>query len=315
MKVRIAPRNVTNLYSVTSVTPFAGIQDYTEGIYNGDPSIPHDVAQKNQHNFLLDEVGAREDFKLLEIGCGLGTLLETARERGVHAVGITISEHQVAKCREKGLDVRLLNYLDLPYEFDNSFDGVIANGSLEHFCQPEDALNGNQDGIYRNMFEIFARVLNPTSDFQKVATTAIHFRRAHVDPRVILRNPFLNIRDAEAFHFSVLHYGYGGYYPVKEQLQRCADGIFELIKEVDGTEDYRLTADHWCREYKKAALTNTSFIGETLKHLLRRPLHTLWAAASYVGPESWPWQFRGDNPPTRLYRQTWQRKGNESSRP
>ncbi len=303
----IAPRNVVNLYDVTGVTPFAGIQDYTEGIYHGDSSISHDVAQKNQHNYLLDELGAGEGFRLLEVGCGLGTLLETAKNRGVVGTGITISEDQVSQCQAKGLDVRLLNYKSLPRDFDGSFDGVIANGSLEHFCQPEEARDGYQNEVYGKMFGIFARVLDHTSPHQRVATTAIHFRGGHMDPKKVLKSPFLQIFDPEAFHLSILHRGYGGYYPVNGQLEECAKDYFELVNKVEGTEDYRFTADHWCKEYKRAILTNLEFIRETFKKFSKRPIHTLWAAASFAGPESWAWQFRGDNPLTGLYRHTWQR--------
>src|SRR3989344_9424731 len=100
-KTIIAPRKVVNLYDVTSVTPLIGIEDYTDGIYNWDVSLDHASAQKNQHTYLLNEVGAEEGFRLLDIGCGLGTLLETARERGVRGTGITISESQTLACRKK----------------------------------------------------------------------------------------------------------------------------------------------------------------------------------------------------------------------
>ena len=149
----IAPRNVVSLYEVTGVTPLAGIEDYIEGIYNGDLSLNHDVAQKNQHNYLLDEIGTKEGFKLLDVGCGLGTLLETAKEKGVQGVGITISEDQVRRCRNKGLDVHLFNYKHLPSEWNERFDGIIANGSLEHFCQPEEAIEGKQNRIYREILK------------------------------------------------------------------------------------------------------------------------------------------------------------------
>ena len=304
---KIAPKNVVNLYDLAGITLLAGIQDYTDGIYNGDPSIPYDTAQKNQHNYLLDELGAGEGFRLLEVGCGLGTLLETAKERGVIGTGITISEDQVSKCRAKGLNVHLLNYKDLPDEFDKSFDGIIANGSLEHFCQPEEAMAGEQNSIYKKMFKVFARVLDSDSDSQRVATTAIHVREEQMDPRKVLRNPFLQIFNPEGFHFSILHRGYGGYYPIKGQLEACASGEFALVKEVEATEDYRFTTDHWRKKLKKASLTNVRFIRETLRHLLKRPIHTTWAIASDVGPESWHWQFRGDNPPVKLYRHTWQK--------
>jgi cyclopropane-fatty-acyl-phospholipid synthase len=303
----VAPENVVNFYDLAGITLLAGIQDYTEGIYDGDPSLPYDTAQNNQHNYLLDELGAGEGFRLLDVGCGLGTLLETAKERGVIGTGITISEDQVSKCRAKGLTVHLLNYKDLPNEFEKSFDGIIANGSLEHFCQPEEAMAGKQHSIYKHMFKAFARVLDSDSDSQRVVTTALHFREEHIDPRKFLRNPFLQIFNPEDFHSSILHRGYGGYYPIQGQLEACASGEFALIKEVEATEDYRFTVDHWRKKLKKASLTNVRFIRETLRHLLKRPIHTTWAIASYVGPESWLWQFRGDNPPAKLYRHTWQR--------
>ncbi len=308
VKTTIAPKNVVDLYEVTELTPLAGIEDYTEGIYNGNPSLCHDIAQKNQHNYLLDEVGARENFKLLDIGCGLGTLLETARERGVEGVGITISESQTAKCKEKGLNVHLLNYKDIPYEWSGQFDCIVANGSLEHFCQPEDAIAGMQNQIYREMFNIFAKLLNQKSDSQRVATTAIHFCGRAIDPRKFLRNPFLQIFDSEGFHSSVLHKGYGGYYPVHGQLEECANDTFELINEVDGTEDYRITSEYWRNEYKKALFSNRNFIRKMLGHFLKRPAHTFWVVMSHTVFQSWPWQFRGENPRTVLYRHTWQRK-------
>jgi len=300
----IAPRNVVNLYDVTSVTPLAGIEDYTDGIYNGDAFLNHLVAQKNQHNSLLDEIGVEKGFRFLDIGCGLGTLLETARERGVDGIGITISESQVARCKEKGLDVHLMNYKNLPKEWSRRFDGIIANGSLEHFCQPEDALRGNQNGIYRKMFEIFVEVLNKESAGM-VATTAIHFRNKHIHPRKLLRNPFLQIFDNEGFHPAILYRGYGGYYPVSGQLEECAKGKFNLINEVDGTQDYRITSEHWTKEYKKVLFHNSKFRRELFRHFLKRPFHTFWVASSYIGFESWQWQFRGENPPTKLLRQTW----------
>ena len=303
----IVPENVVNLYDLTGITPLAGIQDYTDGIYNGNPSIPHDVAQKKQHEYLLDEIGAREGFRLLEVGCGLGTLLETARERGVRGVGITISEDQVSQCRDKGLDVRLHNYKDLPEEFTHSLDGVIANGSLEHFSQPEDAIAGKQDKIYQTMFEIFARVLDPESESQRVATTAIHFNGNPINPRKFIKNPLLQVFDSEGFHASILHQSYGGFYPVENQLKRCASQYFRMLKEVNGTDDYRITSEHWCKEYGRALFTNPKFMLAIGKHFLKRPIHTVLTAASYVGPESWAWQFRGDNPPAKLYRHTWER--------
>jgi len=301
----IAPKNVVNLYDITGITPLAGIQDYTEGIYNGDPSMDYGQAQKNQHNYLLDEIGAEEGFRLLDVGCGLGTLLETAEERGVIGTGITISEDQAERCRAKGLDVHLLNYRHIPDEWTGRFDGIIANGSIEHFCQPEDALEGVQNDIYIEMFEIFHKLLDPKSVSQRVASTVAHFGERTVDPKKILRHPFLQVFDPEGFYSSILHRGYGGYYPKKGQLRECAKGHFKLIREVEGTEDYHLTSEHWADKYKQALFSDKEFQKQLLRHLFNRPMHTIWTASSFVGLQAWPWQFRGNNPPARLYRHTW----------
>ena len=93
----IAPKNVIRLYRITGITPIAGICDYTDGIYNGNAALDHETAQKNQHNYLLDEIGAKEkNYRLLDVGCGLGTLLQTAKERGLDGTGITISAEQAS---------------------------------------------------------------------------------------------------------------------------------------------------------------------------------------------------------------------------
>src|SRR6476620_1677799 len=108
--------------------PPCGLLDYTEGIYHGDSTTPYEVAQKNQINYVLNEVGCTAGTRLLEIGCGNGNLLEAARERRASATGITISPEQVRLCTSRGLDVRLLNYLDLNDSFMQQFDAVVANG-------------------------------------------------------------------------------------------------------------------------------------------------------------------------------------------
>jgi len=47
--------------------------------------------------------------KVLDIGCGDGLLLSALAQKGVSAFGIDISEEGVKKCREKGLDVSVVD--------------------------------------------------------------------------------------------------------------------------------------------------------------------------------------------------------------
>lgn len=303
-------RTVVDCYDLLGLSLLCGIEDYTEGVYGGDPARPYEEAQRRQHDHLLDELGAGRGFRLLDVGCGTGTLLRRARERGAEAVGITISPRQVEMGKARGLDVRLMSYAAVGKSFPRTFDGIVANGSIEHFCQPEDALAGRQDGVYRAMFEAFHGALRPGSPSRRVVTTVIHFRAEPAAPRRLLAPSWRHLfGDRAAFHLSVLHHGYGGYYPVRGQLARCAAPLFACAAEEDGTEDYRLTSEEWLRRIHAAMRRNGAFRRRLAAHFFHRPRHTAYFALSFFGPQSWPWQFRGAPPPTVLYRHTWQAAG------
>src|SRR5687768_10066689 len=111
----------------------AGVLDYTEGYYNGDRALSYENAQHRQISYLLDEIGCQKGSRILDIGCGNGTLLDEVRRRGATGVGVTISPQQVQCCTRRGLDVRLNNYRTLSDDWNARFDAVVANGSIEHF--------------------------------------------------------------------------------------------------------------------------------------------------------------------------------------
>jgi cyclopropane-fatty-acyl-phospholipid synthase len=287
--------------------PACGLFDLTEGIYHGNPKTPYEQAQANQFDYLLDEVRCEQGRRVLDIGCGYGTLLERIRQRNAEGVGITISAEQMRCCRQKNLDVQLLDYCMIPDEWDRRFDGVIANGSIEHFVQPIDAVAGRSDDIYRHLFARVHRLIDINSTARRIATTAIHFFRKPADPLDLLRNPFALRWGSDNFHWAVLERGWGGYYPEVGQLRRCAEGYFDLIEEVDGTEDYRLTSEEWLRRLRQAMLSLrvVKIAFRSLPVLVRSPLQFLTLLLSLLLSESWNWQFRPPNPPARLLRQTW----------
>ncbi|MBV8312258.1 MAG: class I SAM-dependent methyltransferase, partial [Planctomycetaceae bacterium] len=67
---------VTCYLAVDRFFPACGLFDLTEGIYHGDPETPFEQAQINQHDYLLDQVLCGPGRRVLDIGCGSGTLLE-----------------------------------------------------------------------------------------------------------------------------------------------------------------------------------------------------------------------------------------------
>ncbi|MBI2479278.1 MAG: class I SAM-dependent methyltransferase [Planctomycetia bacterium] len=302
---------VVDCYEVIDqILPECGILDLTEGMYFGDPSTPYDVAQQNQVNWLLDQVQCEQGSRLLEIGCGNGSLLETAQGRGAQAVGITVSPQQVERCRQRGLSVHLLDYRDIDESWDATFDCIVANGSMEHFVQPSDAASGQQDAIYREFFKSCHRILDPRSSSGRIAATVIHFDHFRPDPDELMRNPIRYVPLSARFHMALLERVMGGYYPSGDQLSRCAAPCFELLEAVNGTEDYRLTSEDWLRRIRRGFLSRKiapRMLRRLVPRLRKRPLHTVMAL-SLLFTASWQWQFRGHHPPTRLLRSVWQRK-------
>jgi cyclopropane-fatty-acyl-phospholipid synthase len=88
---------------------------------------PLQAAQERKIRALLDRLELKPGQRLLEIGCGWGSLAEiAARDYGVHVTGLTLSAEQKAyadeRLREAGLSaqvsIELLDYRDLTGEFD-----------------------------------------------------------------------------------------------------------------------------------------------------------------------------------------------------
>ena len=83
-------------------------------------------AQARKIHLLLDRLELKPNQKLLEIGCGWGTLAIEAARRGINVVGLTLSTEQKAwadrKIAEAGLservEIRLQDYRDTAEQFD-----------------------------------------------------------------------------------------------------------------------------------------------------------------------------------------------------
>ena len=92
------------------------------------------------------------------------------------------------------------------------------------------------------------------------------------------------------------------------QLKRCAQGYFSLAIEVDGTEDYHWTSEEACRRAWQGLWrrkTGPKIWRRLLGHFLRHPRQTVAMFFCLFFAQSWQWQFRGEDAPTRLLRQIW----------
>lgn len=116
-------------------------------------------AQQHKTELVLKKMRLQSGQKILDIGCGWGELsLRAAEQYGVKALGITLSEEQYAKMRQRiseaglegDVEARLINYLDLS-EPEGSFDRVISVGMFEHVGQ----------ACFRDYFKKVAALLKP----------------------------------------------------------------------------------------------------------------------------------------------------------
>jgi cyclopropane-fatty-acyl-phospholipid synthase len=307
-RARVAPTDLVKLcYTLIHAGEAAGVRDLADGEFRPEDTCLEDGIRR-QLNYLLDQVGCnRPGFRLLEIGCGYGTLLQEAEKRGAAVVGVNISPEQVEFCRRQGSNVYCCTYRDLLNTPDwyGKFDGVIANGSLEHWVQPEDVIEGRMNRIYRESFRIAEKMLDPDLPEARYVTTAIH-TPAQMRPEDLLKPWYRQPKATAQRHFSLLHHWMGGYYPVEGQLETSAAPYFSLVDEMDGTLGYKIANDFRMVTLKKALRSNPRAIARLTRALLRHPWVTATMYQCFFREKSWDWQFQGDSPPTKLLRQTWQ---------
>lgn len=86
---------------------------------------------------LLGEFEAyRNTSKLLDIGCGYGFFLETAKQNNWDVTGVEITDDAVKACTSKGLRMHH-GTLETAHFQDETFDVIVLIETIEHVIQPE----------------------------------------------------------------------------------------------------------------------------------------------------------------------------------
>lgn len=97
-------------------------------------------AQRNKVKYILKKLNLNKGDTLLDIGCGWGELIiDAAKNYGVKATGITLSEEQVKKVNdrikesnlENLVEVKIMDYRELLKE-DKKFNRIVSVGMMEH---------------------------------------------------------------------------------------------------------------------------------------------------------------------------------------
>jgi trans-aconitate methyltransferase len=83
--------------------------------------------------------------RILDLGCGEGSLTEKIAAAGATVVGVDASAEMIAAATARGLDARLIDAERLPFE--REFDAVFSNAAL-HWVRDHDAMLA---GVHRSL--------------------------------------------------------------------------------------------------------------------------------------------------------------------
>ena len=142
-RIGVARKNVAHHYDI-SPELYDLFLDETKQYtcaYFRRPDMSLEEAQAAKMAHIGGKLLLRPGLRVLDIGCGFGTLaLTLARDHGVKVTGITLSEVQLAeaqrRAREAGLEGQVEFRLQDYRTVEESYDRVVSVGMMEHVGLP-----------------------------------------------------------------------------------------------------------------------------------------------------------------------------------
>ena len=218
--------------------------------YFESPDDSIDDAQRRKMDYICRKLRLKSGERLLDIGCGWGQLVvHAARNYGVEAVGVTLSQNQVefatGRIRAAGLEGRCrVEYRDYREVRDSQgFDKISCVGMIEHLGE--------------SMLPVFFRgawdLLKPGGVFLNHAITRLAtvpaqrwrlFARKYVFP------------DGELL-------------PINTTLHAAERAGFEVRDVESLREHYVLTLTHWLRRLEANRDAAVELVGETTYRVFR----------------------------------------------
>lgn len=182
-----------------------------------------DKAQEAKLDLICKKLKLKKGMKILDIGCGWGSLAKWAAEKyKVKVVGVTVSKEQAKLARKicKGLpvEIRLQDYRKL----NEKFDRIVSVGMFEHVGYKN----------YRTYMKTVNRCLKPNGLFL-LHTIGRNTSSTTVDPWI----------SKYIFPNSML--------PSAEQITKASEGIFVLEDWHSFGPDYDKTLMAWHNNFVK----------------------------------------------------------------
>lgn len=198
---------------------------YSSAMWAG-PEDCLESAQKRKIDYHLNYVCTRRVRRLLDIGCGWGSLIAQALDSGraESAVGLTLSPAQAAYIsdrRDSRTSVQLGDWRD--HCPASSYDAIVSIGAIEHFVRPETSA-GDRVKIYRHFFDSCRSWLAKDG---RMSLQSIVYGAGAFAPGAI----------ATVFPESDL--------PRLSEIIRACEGLFEVVSLRSDRADYARTVREW----------------------------------------------------------------------
>ena len=102
-----------------------------------------------QQELLKALTGYTQGRRLLDVGCGDGQLLQTAKDEGWDAAGIDLSESAIVLCHRRGLAASKTDFFDRSLD-EKRFDVIIMSELIEHVPSPQRFLKRAEELLEAN---------------------------------------------------------------------------------------------------------------------------------------------------------------------
>ncbi|MDU7885262.1 MAG: cyclopropane-fatty-acyl-phospholipid synthase family protein [Clostridium perfringens] len=200
---------------------------YSCGYFKNPTDTLYD-AQMNKIHHILKKLNLKEGQHLLDIGCGWGYLIiEAAKLYKVKALGITLSEEQFKKAKERikqeGLedlvDVQLMDYRNLE-KSNLEFDRIVSVGMAEHVG------HANLPLFFKNVDSVLK------------------------ESGLFLLHNITNLVETEGNKWITTYIFPGRYLPtLREELSIAADINFRTLDVESLRLHYMKTLEEWCKNF------------------------------------------------------------------
>jgi cyclopropane-fatty-acyl-phospholipid synthase len=255
--------------------------------YFRSPKDDLDAAQEQKLDYICRKLRLRPGQRLLDIGCGWGALIiHAARNFGVQAEGITLSEPQAKWARSRAAEAGLTSqvtvgvrdYREIGANGSERYDAIASVGMAEHVGR------GRLPGYFRAVY----RALKPGGVFLNQA----------IGEGVVPRPDNKSGSFIEQYVFPD-----GDFPPLPTMLAAAESAGFEIRDVENLREHYVLTLRHWLGWLEASHVEALSFVDEPTYRVWRLYLggsahgfsrgniavyQTLLAKLESVGPANFP---------------------------